>query len=81
MSYEELRNLCCADILACRAEDLVDLKRINPNADLPLPARMEQYLDQIRNPYLFRIDKLIVKVSFSGNRDLSSVIAGLMAQN
>lgn len=80
MTGEGLMNCRQADILTCDAEKLVDLKEVSICADLPLPQRAEQYLQQIRNPYLFRVDKLIVKVSFSGNRDLSSSLAGLMAQ-
>ena len=79
MTGEGLMNCRQADILTCDAENLVDLKEVSICADLPLPQRAEQYLQQVRNPYLFRVDKLIVKVSFSGNRDLSSSLAGLMA--
>ena len=68
------------DILACNAEELVDLKGVSIRADLPLPQRTEQYLQQVRNPYLFRVDRLIVKVSFGGNQDLSSKLTGLIAQ-
>ena len=80
MTGKELMNCRQADILTCDAEKLVNLKDVGICADLPLPLRAEQYLEQVGNPYLFRVDKLIVKISFSGNRDLSSSLAGLMAQ-
>ena len=80
MTGEELQLCRQADILTCEATNLVDLKGVSIFADLPLPQRAEQYLEQVGNPYLFRIDKLIVKVSFSGNQDLSSKLVGLMAQ-
>jgi len=79
MTGKELMNCRQTDILTCDAEDLVDLKNISICADLPLPQRTEQYLQQVHNPYLFRVDKLIVKVTFSGNQELSSKLAGLMA--
>ena len=69
-----------ADILTCDTECLADLKKVNICTDLPLPQRTEQYLEQAHNPHLFRVDKLIVNVSFSGNQDLSSKLAGLLAQ-
>lgn len=81
MTREELMYCGCVDITDCSAENLVDLKQVEIAADLPVPMRTEQYLNQIQNPYLFRVDKLIVKVSFSGTRDLPSVLAGLMAQS
>lgn len=81
MTREELMYCDCADVTTCNAENLVDLKRVDIAADLPVPMRVENYMNQIQNPYLFRVDKLIVKVSFSGKRDLSSVLAGLIAQS
>lgn len=81
MTRDELMNCRNADVLACSAENLVDLKRVEIAADLPVTMRMEHYMNQVQNPYLFRVDNLIVKVTFSGIRDLSSALAGLMAQS
>ena len=80
MTGKELLLYRQADILTCDAENLVDLKRVSVTSDLPLPQRAVQYLEQVQNPYLFRVDKLIVKVSFSGDQDLSAKLAGLMTQ-
>ena len=80
MTGKELLNCRRADILTCDGDSLVNLKEVSICANLPLPQRAEQYLQQVHNPYLYRVDELIVKVSFSGNRDLSSSLAGLMAQ-
>ena len=80
MTGSELLNCRRADILTCDGDSLVNLKEVSICADLPLPQRAEQYLQQVHNPYLFRVDELIVKVSFSGNRDLSSSLAGLITQ-
>lgn len=80
MTMDELMNCRLADIQLCDETGLQDLKLVKIAADHPLPHRMGQYLDQIGNPYLFRIDDLIVKVSFSGNQDLSSKLAGLLTQ-
>ena len=80
MTGEELQLCRQADILTCETDSLVDLKGVSICADLPLPQRAEQYLEQVGNPYLFRVDKLIVKVSFGGKQDLSSKLAGLLAQ-
>ena len=80
MTGKKLLNCCQADILTCDGDNLVDLKDVSIRRDLPLPQRAEQYLQQVENPYLFRVDKLIVKVSFTGNRDLSSKLSDLMAQ-
>ena len=80
MTGNELMNCRQTDILTCETEGLVDLQQVRIQTTLPLPQRAEQYLDQVHNPYLFRVDKLIVKVSFGGNQDLATKLAGLMAQ-
>ena len=67
--------------LTCKPEDLTDLQQIPIATDLPVVVRMKQYLDQVKNPYLFRVGDLIVKVSFSGKRDLAGVLADLMMQS
>lgn len=78
MTGEELMNCCCADILSCDPDRLVDLKQVKIPKDMPIHSRMEHYMDQIKNPYLFRVDNMIVKITFSGNKDLTSALAGLM---
>jgi len=81
MTSEQLLRCRQADIITCEADNLTDLKQIDIHTCLPAPVRMEQYLEQIGNPYLFRVDKMIVKVSFTGDRALSSTLAGLLTQN
>ena len=80
MTMEQLLRCHQADIYDCAADNLTDLKQVDISPHLPTPMRMEQYLEQVGNPYLFRVDKLIVKVSFGGNQDLSSKLHGLMTQ-
>ena len=81
MTKDELSICRHADILSCNPENLVDLNRVEIAVDLPISNRMKYYMDQVQNPYLFRLDDLIVKVTFAGKRDLSSILAGLMTQN
>ena len=76
-ALEQYRN---TDIMACDHDLLVDLREVHIDTALPVPKRMERFVQQVGNPYLFQIDALIVKVSFRGSRDLPSVLAGLMAQ-
>ena len=81
MTLEELCNCYHADPLACRAEDLADLKQITIATDMPATMRAARYMEQVQNPYLFRVDQTIVKVIFSGKRDLSSALTDLLMQN
>jgi len=81
MTREELIYCCCADLTDCSPEHLVDLKQVEIDSSLPVSMKMEHFLEQVQNPYLFRVDQLIVKVSFSGTRELSSVLTDLAIQS
>lgn len=43
---------------------LVDIATVHIDTSLPAAERMEDYLQQIKNPYLFRSGNLIVRIRF-----------------
>jgi len=53
------------DVRAVDADSLVDLREVAVNTSLPREARLLDYVEQIRNPYCFKIGKTVVKVSFA----------------
>lgn len=44
---------------------LVDIKSITINTALPKEERMHDFIRQIKNPYMYRHGKYIVKIAFS----------------
>ena len=76
-TLEQQRN---SDIMACEANMLVDLREVIIDTSLPVHKRMEQFLLQVGNPYLFRVDGIVVKASYlpQANRRLSDVLPGLL---
>ena len=46
-------------------EELVDIRDIHIDASLPQPDRIRSFVEQVRNPYLFRVGEVTVKVSYS----------------
>jgi len=54
--------------------ELVDLKTVHVDTTLDKAARIEDYISQIGNPYLFKVNGMTVKISFSGNRKLEDCI-------
>lgn len=44
--------------------DLVDIAAVHIDTSLPAAERMENYLQQVKNPYLFRSGNLIVRIRF-----------------
>lgn len=70
--YEMLRN---ADISVCNADELVDLRNIKIKRKAALKHRTDDFIAQVGNPYLFKVDDVVVKVEFSGGKDFSEVLA------
>ena len=69
-----------ADIMACDPDLLVDLREVHIDTNLPVPRRMERFVQQVGNPYLFKVDGLVVKASYlpQANRRLSDALPGLL---
>ena len=53
-----------ADLMACDPAQLVDLQDVHIDTDLPVRKRLEGFVQQVGNPYLFKVDDVIVKASF-----------------
>lgn len=62
-------------------EDLIDLKDIRIDDNKPITERMRDYLDQIKDPYLFRVGDIVVKVKFAGEESLQTKIEEMMRSN
>ena len=70
----------CADLIACDPDQLVELRDVHIDTSLPVRKRMEEFVRQLGNPYLFKVDGLIVKTTYlpQANRTLSEAIPGLL---
>ncbi len=55
--------------------DLVDIDTVKINTSLPIHQRMQNYLEQIKNPYCFMCGKTPVQISFkSGDKELGNIL-------
>ena len=64
LSLREL-NLCReADLMSCDPDALSDLMDVQIDTARPVAQRMEDFVRQVGNPYLFRVDGLIVKAVY-----------------
>lgn len=64
-----LDEMCRIDIDTIDANNMADIGTIKIDGKLPLHQRMEQYLNQINNPYCFRSGKIKVKIAFTSDGD------------
>lgn len=78
MNRQMLAQCAHADINTCDPKDLVDLQNVTIDTSLPVSQRIIQFLHQVRNPYLFKVDGVVVKVHFGGDKPLASTLAGLL---
>lgn len=51
---------------------LVDIRDVKIDKSLPTEERIKSYVEQIKNPYKFKVGDVIVKVSFSENENTIS---------
>lgn len=61
MTLEEMKNV---DPRTVNIDDLVDLRDVKIDPKLPKEERIRSYIEQIKNPYCYRVGKTIVKISF-----------------
>lgn len=52
------------NLLTCNPNDLVDLREVHIDTSLPLSERRAEFLSQVGNPYLFKVDGLMIRTVF-----------------
>ena len=77
-SKEELSKMSKTDILTVDPDSLVDIANVHIDLEQPLEDRVSSYIQQIKNPYCFKSNGVVVKISFAGNKSLDNCIADAM---
>ena len=62
LDFEAMRSV---DIRTVNPASLVDIRDIRVNTALPQRERVLDFINQVKNPYLYKCGKMIVKVSFA----------------
>ena len=77
----DLNDLKHIDIEQYEPDQLVDLRSVSIDKSLPVPERISAFIKQIKNPYLFKVDDVTVKVEFSSGKSLEdAVLSFLLAE-
>lgn len=80
LTKETLNSFKSKDVRSCNSETLVDLKSVFVDASMPIQDRLQDFIQKIHNPYLFKVGDLIVSINFSGEKPLSgSLLSALQA--
>lgn len=61
---------------------LIDIRDVRIDRTLPLEERMKSYVEQIKNPYMFKVGDTVVRVSYANtpetiNDNFINLIASL----
>lgn len=72
---DHLKNM---DIEQSESDQLVDLRSVSIDKSLPVPDRMRSFVTQIKNPYLFKVDDITVKVEFSSGKSLEDALIAFL---
>ena len=65
MNEEKLKAMKEVNVKEIDKSQLVDLKKVEIDRTLPVPERIEKFVRQIRNPYLVKVDNVVVKLMFT----------------
>ena len=79
-SRASLERYRAADLMTCDPGGLADLRDVQIDTSLPVRERMVSYLGQVGNPYLFKVEGLIIRAVFSPEtgRSLVDSLTALM---
>lgn len=50
-------------------EEIINIEDIKINASLPKEARIKEFVEEIKNPYRFMVEDVIVNVVFTENEN------------
>ena len=73
--WERLKH---ADIEHCKVENLVELGTVSIDKSLPIRERLRSFLAHVKNPYLFKVDGIAVKVEFSSGKSLEDALLSFL---
>ncbi|MCL2531943.1 MAG: hypothetical protein FWE40_07285 [Oscillospiraceae bacterium] len=59
-------------------DDRVDIRGVVLDPDMPAAQRAEQYLQQVKNPYHFRVGDIAVNVQFASERPLKDAVVSYL---
>lgn len=69
------------DIRTVDPDSLVNIETVTVHPELPNRERIQDFIRQVRNPYCYRYHGTIVKISFSGQKNLQDCIRECMFTN
>lgn len=67
LNSEQLDKMSRMEITGIDKSDLADIQSVKIDTSLPLIERMQNYLEQVKNPYCFMCGETPVQISFKSD--------------
>lgn len=67
MTLKELDQLKQVDVRTISHNELIDLKEIKIDEEASKKQRIQQFVEQIKNPFCFKVGEIVVSVGFSND--------------
>lgn len=77
LTKSELEECRRADFQSCDINKLTDIEKLLIDANMAVVDRAAEYFDEVKNPYMFRVGDVGVKINCIGDKDLSDSIINL----
>lgn len=78
LNRSELNKCREANIVTCDVSSLVDLRDISVDTTKSVRERIDSFMNQVRNPYLFKVDDVIIKVNYGNGKTLSDALTTVL---
>lgn len=65
LSKEELHRMEQVDIRNALPDELVDISKVEIDMKKTVPARVEEYVQKVGNPFLVKVGEYVVKIGYS----------------
>lgn len=65
ITSEHLQKMTDVKLSEVNRAELIDIKTVKIDTDIPIENRIENYIEKIKNPYCFLCDDIGVKIEFS----------------
>lgn len=65
VTLQDLENMRAIDPLTANPDELIDVRSVEINTELPKEERILDYITQIKNPYLCKCGNLVIQCEFA----------------
>lgn len=78
-NLEKLNIFRNTDFKNCDVSNIADIRKIVIDTSKPLSDRVNSFFIDVNNPYLFKVDDVIVSIDYCGEKSLFDVMLNMFS--